>query len=506
MRRTVVLAALATLGFAVLAADAATPAFRYGVAAGEVTSTSAVLWTRAPRPGLVTLDVRESKGTRVIGVVVLDLRATAANDLTVQLRVPGLAPGTTYRYWFTQSRKKSPVGTFTTAPGESASAPVRFAITGDADATAGANGKPAFNRFQVYARMAAERNAFNINPGDTIYSDSEVGGAPVAQTVAQKWAKYRLGLELPALRGLRRSAGLYSHWDDHEFINDFSRPENGSALFRAGLKAFRDYSPVAYSGSLGLYRSFRWGKNLELFFLDERRFRSAKVDDACGGDLAPTAPQAVRSAFASLAPSLANSVPAGCLAAITDSRRTMLGSRQYRAFTSAIEASTATWKMIVNEVPIQQYYALPYDRWEGYASEREQLLSFLDENVENVVFLTTDTHANLINEVRYETLAGPPTSSGMWEVVTGPVATNTFAKEIDSTLGLAGAGTAIGSLFFKPQPPRGVGMRCAALDVYSYAQVRVTASRITIAPKDAAGRPVREATGVACAPLVLTAQ
>ena len=33
--------------------------------------------------------------------------------------------------------------------------------------------------------------------------------------------------------------------------------------------------------------------------------------------------------------------------------------------------------MIINEVPIQQYYALPYDRWEGYAAERRKLLTFL---------------------------------------------------------------------------------------------------------------------------------
>ena len=45
----------------------------------------------------------------------------------------------------------------------------------------------------------------------------------------------------------------------------------------------------------------------------------------------------------------------------------MLGARQYAAFTKAIRASTATWKVVVNEVPIQQFYALPYDRWEGYA-------------------------------------------------------------------------------------------------------------------------------------------
>jgi len=407
---------------------------------------------------------------------------------------------------FQQRRRFSPFGTFVTAPATVTNAKVRFGITGDADATPGADGEPGFNGFQVYAQMASERNDFNINLGDTIYSDSEVGGAPVARTVEEKWAKYRLGLALPALLRLRRSAGLYSHWDDHEFINDFSRAEHGAEIFRAGLKAFRDYSPVTYASRLGLYRSVRWGKNLELFFLDERTFRSAKAGDACGGDLAPTAPQPVRNAFAMLAPSLANPVSPACLAAIDDPGRTMLGARQYAAFTTEIKASTATWKVIVNEVPIQQYYALPYDRWEGYAAERERLLRFLQTNVKNVVFLTTDTHANLINEVRYETLGATPESSGMWEVVTGPVATNTFAKEIDSTLGVAGAGTAIGALFFKPQPPQGVGMRCAALDVYSYAQVTVTAQRITIAPRDATGKPVREATSVACAPLVLTAR
>ncbi len=49
-------------------------------------------------------------------------------------------------------------------------------------------------------------------------------------------------------------------------------------------------------------------------------------------------------------------------------------------------------------------------------------------------------------------------------------------------------------------------MRCAAIDTYSYAQVTVTARTLTVAPLDAAGRPVREATGVACAPLVIAAR
>ena len=424
----------------------------------------------------------------------------------MQRVVRGLKAGTSYRYFFTQGKAESAVGSFTTAPAASVSASVRFAISGDADATPATNGKPAFNRYEVYQRMSAEANHFNINLGDTIYSDSEVAGAPVARTVSAKWEKYRLGLGLPALWALRASAGLYSHWDDHEFINDFSRSEHGEPIYAAGVKAFRDYSPVTYSAATGLYRTFRWGKHLELFFLDERSFRSAKATAACSGDLAPTAPQAVRNAFATLAPGLAipSRRPASPRSRTRHERCSAPVSTRRSRRRSA--ASKATWKVVVNEVPIQEYYALPYDRWEGYAAERERLLEFLQANVRNVVFLTTDTHANLVNEVRSKTLSGAPVSYGIWEVVTGPVATNTFAKEIDSTLGAEGSGTAIGALFFKPVPPNGMGMRCAALDTYSYAQVTVTARRFTVAMKDAKGQPVREATGVACAPLVLTAR
>ena len=355
--------------------------------------------------------------------------------------------------------------------------------------------------------MAAEQNHFNINLGDTIYSDSEVGGVPPALTIPAKWAKYRQNLGFAHLRNLRRGTGLYSHWDDHEFINDFSLPEHRKAIYRAGAVAFMDYAPVSYSNSNGLYRTFRWGRHLELFFLDERSFRSAKVRAICKNDLAPTAPQSVRNAFAVLVPALAIPVPQACLDALADPSRTMLGARQYAAFTKAIKASTATWKVIVNEVPIQQFFALPYDRWEGYQAEREKLLLFLQKNVRNVLFLATDTHANFVNEVRLSTFdAGGPVGTGIWEVVTGPVATNTQNREVDDTLGRPGMGSAITALFYKPAPPRGVGMACASADVYSYAEVKVTGAAITVTPKDASGALVREETGGACGPFVFKAR
>ena len=493
------------------AAAAAAGGFAYGVAAGEIAPTSAVVWTRAPAAGKLRLEVSKSRSFAGMPLV-RELVASPGHDLTVQAGVSALEPGTRYFYRFRQGVQRSEVGRFETAPPPEAAATVRFAVSGDADATPKKGAKrPFYNEYEVYARMAAEGNDFNINLGDTIYSDSGVAGNPPALKVAAKWAMYRQGLALPALRKLRAATGLYSHWDDHEFVNDFTLAEHGRAVYEAGAKAFTDYAPVSYSKRAGLYRTFRWGKHVELFFLDERSFRSAKASagGACGtpGDLAPTAPAAVRAAFASLAASLANPVAQACLDRINDPARTMLGKRQYAAFAAAIKASSATFKVVVNEVPLLQFYALPYDRWEGYAAERTKLLELL-RNVKNVVVLTTDTHANLIGEIRLTTLETPaPVGTGIWEVVTGPVATNTYSKEVDEALGgTPGVGDAITALFLKPEPPRGVGLACTATDVYSYSEVKVTATTLTVTPKDANGDRLTEKTGAPCGPLVVKAK
>jgi phosphodiesterase/alkaline phosphatase D-like protein len=195
-----------------------------------------------------------------------------------------------------------------------------------------------------------------------------------------------------------------------------------------------------------------------------------------------------------------------CLATINDPNRTMLGARQYARFTKAVRRSTATFKVVVNEVPIQQFYALPYDRWEGYEAERQKLLTYLKANVKNIIFLTTDVHANLVNDARLKTFEeGGPVDSGILDVTTGPVATKSFPKEIDSATGSAGSGDLVAKVLFKPPPPSGVGMVCAAPDVFSYGEVEVTGRELRVTLKDAAGKPVVDTgTGKPCAPVLLS--
>ena len=274
--------------------------FSLGVSSGDVTSNSAILWAKANKAGtgLVQLQKNGKFGGCDLSKAPkkLKAKATKGNDRTLQVKVKGLKPGRKYRYrWCMAGGKRSAVGTFDTAPASGKAKTIHFAITGDQDASPLPGTTPPYwNDFGVWRRIKAENNNFNILLGDTIYSDSEVPGvggvAGTATSVAQKRAKYKLNLEQKAWANVRGATSYYAHWDDHEFINDFARSENsfpegdgsvelsGETIYANGVKAFRNYNPITYSQKNGIYRTFRWGKNLQLFLLDERSFRSSSAD------------------------------------------------------------------------------------------------------------------------------------------------------------------------------------------------------------------------------------
>ena len=544
MRRLLTAAALVTAAAAVPStADAR--AFNYGVASAEVTSKSALLWARAPKSGKVKLEVALDRGfsrKRLTKTIF----AKKSNDLTVQTTVAGLIPARRYYYFFHQGRQRSLLGTFKTAPAATKPATIRFAVTGDADPVR-VNGHNFWNKngsrdMATYAAMAKERNDFNVNLGDTIYSDAETDqGVPRAFDLDSKRQKYRLVLTYPNLLKMRDSGPVYNEWDDHEFVDDFTRQSQacdvGSVatpqyscpiqqIWTSGVRAFREYMPVTYSPRNGTYRSFRWGRNLQIFILDERSFRSlraseVKVDPSqpeptahvCenGGndDLAPRVPQRIRNTFALVFPPLGNPTPPACLAALNDPKRTMLGARQYSIFTNAIKNSTARWKVIINEVPMMEFGVNPYDDWEGYEAEREKLLTFLKANVKNVAIVTTDFHSNWVNDARIKTWPenGGPVNSGINEFITGGVADSLFGQEIDDVAGKPGTWKLADGAFFTQPPPNGPGMRCSNMVTYGYAQVAATSKTLTVELKDNRGKQMTNASnGTPCGPYVMKAK
>jgi len=181
----------------------------------------------------------------------------------------------------------------------------------------------------------------------------------------------------------------------------------------------------------------------------------------------------------------------------------MMGSPQFSRFARDIRGSRATFKVILSSVPVQQLYGFPLDRWEGYEPARQRLLRFLQRNVRDVVFLSTDAHGAFVNEVMLSTLEpGGAVASGMSEAVVGPAASLTYQGALGSAFAALGFTTEL----FKPPRPAGLGMSCAQPSVYSYADTLVTSDTLSIALKDDRGQPVVDlATGAPCPPLVVRA-
>lgn len=119
---------------------------------------------------------------------------------------------------------------------------------------------------------------------------------------------------------------------------------------------------------------------------------------------------------------------------------------------------------------MQQSYGNPYDRWEGYDAERSEILNFIkDKLVKNVIFLSTDSHQNLMNEVFIDQFTHPERIA--YEFVTGPVGALTEEKNLIALGAFLHKDllTAKKSILIKV-----VNADCGNLDKLSYGTVDIT--------------------------------
>lgn len=472
-------------------------AFSHGVASSEVATTSAVLWTRGDRAGAVQLEVAAEPGfSQLVYTATLPLAATA--DFTAQSDISGLTPQRRYFYRWRAGAgigsRISPTGSFETAPLPTQPADLRFAYSGDSDGTLVA-GQPSYNHFETLDAIRDEQPAFFVYLGDAIYADSGLLPRP-AQTLDEYRAAYKTNRALPALPALLAAVSTYAIWDDHEVLNDYAGQTVDPARYANGRQAFLEYLPIrapalppaetTTCAGPPLFRVFHWGREADLIILDERSCRSAAVNDRCldnNGveDVAPTLPAAAR-----LLLDLPAVPPLGCRDAINDPSRTFLGAAQKLAFEEALRTSTARFKFVINETPIQQYYAWPYDRWEGYAAERNEILDFIRANdIANVIFLTADAHANLMNQVYIDKYSDPDPIA--YEAITGPIAALTLEQAVARFSGPEYV-TKLHTAFDL------IGVDCRDLDSFSYGLVEVNAAtgtaRITL--KDDTGAVITD--------------
>lgn len=283
--------------------------FAHGVASGDPTPDSVILWTRlspalssgsAPR---IRLLLEVSEQADFSGVVQkARLEAGPDSDYCVKVDFKGLQSGRTYYYRFSDQRQQSPVGLTRTLP-VGALAQARFAVVSCSNYPAG--------YFHVYDAIARLELDAVIHLGDYIYEyphdgyaseDAKRLGRELApdnqgETVSlsdyrKRYARYRAD---PALQAVHAQQVFWLVWDDHEISNDawLDGAENhqaseGSFAERklAALQAYFEWMPIRPRVQDGepLYRAVQYGELARLILLDSRIIgRDEPIDLAKAG-------------------------------------------------------------------------------------------------------------------------------------------------------------------------------------------------------------------------------
>ncbi len=413
---------------------ASTAPFGYGVASGDMTSDSVVLWTRTPTSVSVTPQLSESE-TFSSSISLPMIQTDASSDFTLKVVAKNLKPGTKYYYRFVAGSDVSQIGSFKTAYAPDQNAKVTMAFSGDADW----KWKP----YPLLNSLVKENLDYFFFLGDLLYETSDLAGKTSVEDLNGYRFKYRENREarlgsdgkmIPML-DLYRLFGQYSVFDNHETglskadKNAPSYNEGGVTVggkfvnqsdgFKARIQAYREYQPVTDELVAGtgdtrvdqtykFYNTVQWGANAELLILDDRSYRDSRL--ASSDD-----------------------------AAASSCSRTMLGAPQLKWFEEQLIAAQqhkTVWKVVVVSSPIQELGRASQigsdmdggKSWAGgYNCERNQLLKFIDDNaIENVVFLTTDNHYTVVNNLKYNTVADDPKSPlkaarNAIEILTGPM-------------------------------------------------------------------------------------
>jgi len=321
--------------------DSPTVSLTHGVATGDVTANTAVVWARAK--GDATVHVEYSPDESFDSTRRDRTGVDGETDFTGKIHLDGLQSGTRYRYrvWATaigtgdkggdaadeEAPGSAVTGTFVTPPGPSEEGAVTFAWSGD---TWGYGDDPVEPPYPGFETIADRQPDFFLYHGDTIYADAKTPAekitedTPIGDALEIYRDKYNEMRDPPSevaqrtnLKGLLESTSVYSVWDDHEAVNNFAGPIE--PLMLEGRRAFREYWPIDRDGSSQsgessrLYDSFRWGKHVELFLIDTRQYRDPNVE--------------------------------------LDSK-TLLGREQFEWLKGALSDSDATWKILASPAPL----------------------------------------------------------------------------------------------------------------------------------------------------------
>jgi phosphodiesterase/alkaline phosphatase D-like protein len=433
-----------------------------GVAAGDMTTNDAILWTRTvdsvtgePMATLLTAQLADEPEFRKV-LFTYKSATDLARAGTIKIHATGLQSHTRYFYRFvSEDRSVSLTGQFTTAPRADEMVSVRFAFSGDTHG--------AYRPYPLMRWLGELKLDFFVFLGDTIYESASNGSPPTsdpfsnsAQALVDYRRKYLENISpvnpggFSSLKVMFASQGNYTLLDNHELGNaqfqsggappghppgkgvnaaDPTNDVNGSCKFinqtpgfAALLQAYLDFQPIRErritapadcrsDGTWQLYFAQRWGAHAIFINADDRTYRDIQLNT--GDGVSDTSHRADNPA------------------------RTMLGATQLAWLEQTLldaQRQAVTWKLIAISSPIDRMGRFepksPFDgpkTWiGGYRAERNRLLKFIaDNHIEHVVFITTDDHQIRVHNLFYLATPGDMKTEtlvpGALTVVAGPI-------------------------------------------------------------------------------------
>jgi phosphodiesterase/alkaline phosphatase D-like protein len=211
-------------------------------------------------------------------------------DWSIHFQLRDLKPATRYFYRVeyrtaaNAANERSEVFSFVTAPPPNDRAAVKFILTTCQD----------LHGYGTYVPMAAQKPDFCISDGDNVYYD----GQGDARNVPEAWQAYQQMFGLPPMKAFYNNVSGYFLKDDHDFrFNDCdphmkgiwvnaAKKANPKAKYtetqgnrkldvnwltaEEGAKVFGQVFPMSEKP----YRTFRWGRGIQLWLLENREFRS----------------------------------------------------------------------------------------------------------------------------------------------------------------------------------------------------------------------------------------
>lgn len=419
--------------------------FSLGVASGDPSHDSVVLWTRlAPDPlnggGMPSRPVvvhwalaKDPEMTRVIRRGVQTARPQDGH--AVHVVAQGLPSNQWLYYQFRALGASSRVGRTRTFPcPDDKVEHLRFAVANCQNYNQGF--------YPAYADMLDQDLDFVVHVGDYIYEDGpdailiapgrthNSGEVFTIEDYRNRYALYRLDHNLQDAHA--RYPFIVTP-DDHEVDNNYaglipeaSSPTQGDEFVQRRLNAYQVYSETmplrprnrqrGRDPELSLYRRLQFGELADLHVLDTRQYRT---DQPAGDGFGSTDPDSL--ALEGILEDVLYDADR-----ILDPRATLLGSRQEAWLARNLKHSRAQWNILAQQVMIMPWNLIEsgrtqialdpsipdaikaqllaavdqvddlvnVDAWDGYQAARQRLLGMLERiRPNNPVIVTGDIHA-----------------------------------------------------------------------------------------------------------------